>query len=84
MSRIADTARLETATETLAELIGFFNAEMMAELGQTGPSHDRVRALRQYIELLVDERKAITPDTKTIINRALYVYAPLLKAMRPT
>lgn len=81
MSPIAQTARLEAATETLAEYIGYLNSEIGAEEDRGEPNLGRIEALGHELEILVDERRAITPDNLDLINRALYVYAPLLKPM---
>jgi hypothetical protein len=45
MSSIAETARLEAATETLAEYIGYLNGEIDAELEAVNPNRERVAAL---------------------------------------
>ncbi len=81
LSLIAETARLETATETLAEYIGYLNSEIDTEDDKPEPNAGRIEALEHELEIVVDERRAITPDNIALINRALYVYAPHLKLM---
>ncbi len=82
LSPIAETARLEAATETLAEYnIGYLNSEIDAEQDKAEPNAGRIEALEHEMEIVIDERRAITPDNLGLINRALYVYAPLLKPM---
>ncbi|UKB85835.1 hypothetical protein LF887_09495 [Chryseobacterium sp. MEBOG06] len=81
LSPIAETARLETATETLAEYIGYLTSEIFAEEDKAEPNTGRIEALEHEREIVVDERHAITPDNIALINRALYVYAPRLKLM---
>jgi hypothetical protein len=81
MPTIAETARLEAATETLAEYIGYLSSEIEAEQDKPEPNGGRIAALEHELEIVVDERRAITPDNLSLINRALYVYAPRLKSM---
>ncbi|WP_017160626.1 hypothetical protein, partial [Xanthomonas phaseoli] len=81
LSPIAETARLEAATETLAEYIGYLNSEIDAEQDKAEPNAGRIEALEHELDIVVDERRAMTPDNLGLINRALYVYAPLLKPM---
>lgn len=81
MSSIAETARLEAATETLAEYIGYLNGEIDAELESVNPNRERVSALEHELGIVLGERRSVTPDAHAIISRALYIYAPRLKAM---
>ena len=81
-SPIAETARLETATETLAEYIGYLHSEIDAELEAVTPNRERVAALEHELAIVLGERRSVTPDAFAIINRALYIYAPRLKALR--
>lgn len=80
-SLIAETARLETATETLAEYIGYLNSEVDSEQEKVSPNLERVAALEHELAIILGERRALTPSKRDIINRALYVYAPILKTM---
>jgi hypothetical protein len=80
-SPIAETARLETATETLAEYIGYLNGEIDSERDQEAPNHERIAALESELASVLSERRALTPSHRDIINRALYIYAPVLKRM---
>ena len=82
MSSIAETARLEAATETLAEYIGYLNCEIDTELETFSPNRERVAALEHELGIVLGERRSVTPDAFAIINRALYIYAPRLKALR--
>lgn len=81
LSPIAVIAKLEAATETLAEYIGYLNSEIDAEQDKSGPNADRIAALERELDSVVDERHALTPDNSALIDRALYVYAPFLKTM---
>lgn len=82
LSPIAATARLEAATETLAEYIGYLHSEIDAEQDKAEPNIGRIEALTHELETVLDERRAITPDDTGLINRALYVRAPFLKLLR--
>ena len=81
-SPIAETARLETATETLAEYIGYLNCEIDTEQEKVEPNPERITALEHEMDIVLGERRALTPSNRDIINRALYVYAPMLKPMQ--
>jgi|GEM_PF-1663614 len=81
LSPIAETARLEAATETLAEYIGYLHSEIDNERAKAAPNVGRIEALEHEIDIVLDERRAMTPDNLALINRALYVRAPLLKLM---
>lgn len=82
LSHIAATARLEAATETLAEYIGYLSREIDAELEKAAPNIGRSEALKHELEIVLDERRSITPDDAALIDRALYVRAPFLKLLR--
>ena len=79
VSPIAETARLEAATETLAEYIGYLNGEIGTEQDQAAPNVERITSLESELGHVLAERRAMTPSNRDIINRALYVYAPKLK-----
>lgn len=81
LSPIAEIARLETATETLAEYIGYLSGAVDAERDRPDPNVGRIEALEHELDIVLGERRALTPDNIDLINRSLYVYAPLL---RPT
>jgi hypothetical protein len=76
---IANNARLEAAAETLAEYIGFLHAQICVEEDQPAPDQAGIAALEAHRQEVVHERKAFTP---AIADKALYVYAPALKALR--
>lgn len=81
LSPIAETARLETATETLAEYIGYLRSEIRGERSKPEPNIERIEALEHEAGIVLGERRAMSPTNTALINRALYVYAPLLKPM---
>lgn len=81
MLSIAETARLEAATETLAEYIGYLDGEIDVEEEKEEPDLRRLEALNDELDKVLDERRAVTPDNIRLINRSLYVYAPFLKLM---
>ena len=81
LSPVAETARLEAATETLAEYIGYLSVEIDVEQEQATPNAERIKALERELDIVLGERRALTPSNRDIINRALYIYAPVLKRM---
>lgn len=82
MTGISDTARLEAATETLAEYIGYLLSEIGSEQEKAAPNAERIAALEQERQTILTERRALTPKSVGIINRALYVYGPIVRALR--
>ncbi len=80
-SPIAETARLEAATETLAEYIGYLHSEIDSEQEKAAPNSERITALERELGIVLGERRTLTPSHRDIINRALYIYAPVLKRM---
>lgn len=80
-SFITETARLETAIETLAEYIGYLNCEIDTEQEKVEANAERITALEHELDIVLGEHRALTPSNRDIINRALYVYAPMLKSM---
>lgn len=79
MSSIAETARLEAATETLAEYIGYLSGEIDSEQEKAAPNPERITALEHELSIVLMERRVLTPGNRDIINRVLYIYAPMLK-----
>lgn len=72
---------LETATETMMAYIGYLNTEIMKEEDQPKPNQAKIQALQDQMDVVSKERKAITPSNEKLIARALYVYAPIMKAL---
>ncbi len=73
--------RLEIATETMMSYIGYLNTEIMKEEDQPKPDQARIKALESQKKAVWDERRAITPDNEELIAKAIYVYAPIMKAL---
>lgn len=74
-------ARLETATETLMAYIGYLNTQIFNEEKLTNPNKAKIQALEEQIQVVLSERSAIRPDNEKLIARAIYVYAPIMKAL---
>lgn len=51
-SPIAETARLEAATETLAEYIGYLSGEIDVEQEQATPNTDRIKAIEHELTIV--------------------------------
>ena len=71
---------LETATETMMAYIGYLNTEIMKEEDRSKPNQTKMQALQKQKEAVLDERHAITADNHDLIAKAVYVYAPIMKA----
>jgi hypothetical protein len=61
--------------------IGYLNTEIMKEEDRTNPNQAKIKALRSQKNVVLDERRAITPDNEELIAKAIYVYAPIMKAL---
>ncbi len=81
LSPTARNARIETATETLAGYIGYLSTQIRIEKEKPEPNAGRVAALERQRDVVLRERKAFDPDDDAMIDRAIYVYAPFLKAV---
>lgn len=81
LSPIAEMARLETAAETLAESIGYLRSEINSEPEQEARGSAHIAAAESEWAFVFGERRALKSSYRDIINRALYVYAPVLKRM---
>lgn len=77
----ARIVRLETATETMMAYIGYLNTEIMKEEDEPKPNQAKLKALRIQKNAVLDERQAITPVNEDLISKAVYVYAPIMKAL---
>lgn len=74
-------ARLETATETMMAYIGYLNTQIFNEEKLTNPNQAKIEALEEQIQVVQSERNAIRPGNEKLIARAIYVYAPIMKAL---
>lgn len=45
------------------------------------PNAERIIALEHELKIVLRERRSMTPSNHHLINRALCIYAPLLKPM---
>ncbi|NJL70872.1 MAG: hypothetical protein HC888_04290 [Candidatus Competibacteraceae bacterium] len=77
----AEIVRLETATETMMAYIGYLNTEIMKEEDKPKPNMLKIQALQDQMDAVSKERKLITPSNKKLIAKAIYVYAPIMKAI---
>ena len=77
----AQIVRLETATETMAAYIGYLSNQIIEEEDQPSPNQLKIKALQAQLDTVVDEKHAITSDNTDLIAKALYVYAPIMKAL---
>lgn len=77
----AHIVRLETATETMMAYIGYLNTEIVNEEDRPKPNLLKIQALQEQKDAVWAERRAILPDDEKLIARAIYVYAPIMKAL---
>jgi hypothetical protein len=69
----------EVAAEILAEYFAFC-AKLLAAAKQESPTNnDKVRALQTQLDELHREKLALSLDNIELINKALYLYARILK-----
>jgi len=73
--------QLETATETMMAYVGYLNTEIMKEQEQQKPNQARIDALEEQMQTVLKERHAILPEDEKLIAKAIYVYAPIMKAL---
>ncbi|MCC7528812.1 MAG: hypothetical protein IT342_09835 [Candidatus Melainabacteria bacterium] len=71
----------EVATETMMAYVGHLNTEVMKEQEQPKPNQSKIDALEEQLQIVLNERHAILPDNERLIARAIYVYAPIMKAL---
>ena len=72
---------LETATETMMAYIGYLNTEIHKEEDRLKPNLVKIKALQGQKNMVLDERQAIGSESHDLIAKAVYVYAPLMKAL---
>jgi hypothetical protein len=53
----------------------------MKEEDKAKPNLLKIQALQDQMDAVSKERKAITPSNEKLIARAIYVYAPIMKAL---
>lgn len=73
--------RLEVATETMMAYVGYLNTEIMKEQELPSPNQSKIDALEEQLQTVLKERHAILPDDEKLIAKAIYIYAPIMKAL---
>lgn len=71
---------IERATETMMAYVGYLNTEIMAEEALDKPNQEKIEAMQLQLETVLKERKIIITDRK-LVTKALFVYAPIVKAL---
>lgn len=69
----------EVAVEVIAEYFAFLAKELADEKENPSPNLEKIEALETQLLELKREKMSIGVDNSAGINKALYVYAPLLK-----
>lgn len=80
-NEIVNTARFETATETLMSYVGYLTTKIHEEEALSSPNTAKIEALREEKQEVLSERRSIRPDNEKLIAKAIYVYAPIMKAL---
>ena len=76
-----EIVRLETASETIAAYRGYLLKQVYNEEQQEVPNLMKLKALEAQLDVLVAEQKSITSDNHDLIAKAIYIYAPIMKAL---
>lgn len=74
-------AQLETAIETIAAYRGYLLKQVYDEEHQAVPNRLKLKALEAQLDIVVAEQKSITSDNSDLIAKAIYIYAPIMKAL---
>ncbi len=69
----------EVASEVFAEYLAFCARELAAERDADFPNTEKIEALEKQVRELKRDKMSIGVENTAMINKALYVYAPLLK-----
>ncbi len=69
----------EVAAEVIAEYFAFCAKQLAKEKKNASPNADKIKTLEAKLVELNREKLALGPDNADVINKALYIYAPLLK-----
>jgi hypothetical protein len=69
----------EVATEVFSEYVAFCARELAAERDVEFPNKEKIEALEKQLRELKREKMSIGVENTDLINKALYIYAPLLK-----
>ena len=69
----------EVAAEVYAEYLAFCAKQLAEERGAEFPNERKIEALETQVRELKRDKLSIGIDNTAVIDKALYVYAPLLK-----
>jgi hypothetical protein len=68
----------EVAAEVYAEYLAFCAKELAKERDTDSPNLEKIETLEKQVRDLKREKMSISVDNLEVINKALYLYAPLL------
>lgn len=71
----------EVAIETLAAYLGYIDRSLREESQKERPDELKLLALKTQRDVVVYERKQITPQRLDLIGKSVYVYAPFVKGV---
>lgn len=80
-SLVRQNVDFEVAVESLAAYLGWLDREIHRESLLATPNEVKLLALRVERDRIVHERKRITPERLDLVGRAVFVYAPFVKAV---
>lgn len=69
----------EVASAVIAEYFAFCAKQLSEEKDNDSPNPEKIQALETQLRELKKEKMSIGVANAAVINKALYVYAPLLK-----
>ena len=80
LKKTADELQIdcEVASEVIAEYFAFCAKQLAEEKDQASPNLEKIEAIEVQLLALKKEKMSIGVDNSAVINKALYVYAPLL------
>lgn len=81
-SSVDEAVEFESATETIAAYAGMLLREIHSELDAAAPSNERIAALEEKRERVLQEGRDIRPHHPAAIWKARYVYGLILKGVR--
>jgi hypothetical protein len=74
-------APFDKAKETMRICLVHLDARLMNEESSAEPIAAKLKALRTQIEIIKEERDNLSPDDHDLISKALYIYAPIMRAI---
>ncbi len=61
--------------------IGLLRTERLNEQKKSSPNQEKIQTLKKQQNAIIDERDTMLLDNDELIDKAIYVYAPTVKAI---